>query len=459
MAIADGLPGSAIDAITDGVFTVDTEWRVTSFNSSAERITGTARESALGRPCCDVFRASICETQCALRQTLTTGRPVVNQVVYIVNAHGVRVPISISTAVLRDEHGGVIGGVETFRDLAEAGALRRERDGAVTCADLVGRSSAMSRIFEILPVVAAHDITVLIEGESGTGKELAARAVHELSPRRQKRFVAVSCAALPEALIESELFGYRAGAFTDARRDKPGRFAVADGGTLFLDEIGDIPLALQAKLLRVLQEREYEPLGGVEPVRADVRVLAATHRDLAALVEEGRFRSDLYYRINVFRVLLPPLRDRRDDIPLLTEHILARLAPAHGKDLAGVADEALALLLAHDYPGNVRELENILEHAAVLCQGGLVQVADLPPYLWQDAGPRSSAAARDSRPPAVGRRRTLREIETVLIEDALRQHHGNRTAAARALGIDPSTLFRRIKAAGIDVPPPRGRKR
>jgi PAS domain S-box-containing protein len=445
-----------LDSITDGVFTVDSDWRITFFNRAAERITGVPRDAAVGRRCCDVFRASICETACALRQTLDSGQPVVNKIVYIVNSSGARVPISISTAVLRDAEGRMAGGVETFRDLTQVEALRKALDARVTCADLVGRSPAMRSVFEMVRVVAAHDVTVLIEGESGTGKELVARAIHELSPRRRKRFVAVSCGALPDTLLESELFGYRAGAFTDARRDKPGRFALAEGGTLFLDEIGDIPLAMQAKLLRVLQEREFEPLGGVEPVKANVRIVAATHRDLAALVADGRFRGDLFYRINVFRVALPPLRERREDIPLLVEHLVAKISRLYGKDLSGVSDEGLALLLEHDYPGNVRELENILEHAAVLCDGGVIQAADLPAHVRR--GRRRSPVSGNATGTGAAARLTLRELETVLIEEALRHHQGNRTAAARALGVDPSTLFRRIKAAAIDVPPKPRRK-
>jgi len=437
-----------LDSVTDGLFTVDDQWRVTFFNRSAERITGVPRGRALGRQCAEVFRASICESACALRQTLATGQPVVNKVIYIVTADGRRIPISVSTAVLRDADGRVVGGVETFRDLTQVEELRKALHGRYSVGDIIGRSAPMRAVLDLLPVVAGHDTTVLVEGESGTGKELVARALHELSPRRRKRFVAVNCGALPETLLESELFGYRAGAFTDARRDKPGRFALAQGGTLFLDEIGDVPLAMQAKLLRVLQQREFEPLGGVEPVKADARIIAATNRNLDALVEQGRFRRDLLYRIAVFRIPLPPLRERRDDIPALVEHLVAKIARLRNKELAGVSDEVLRILLAHDYPGNVRELENVLEHAAVLCRGALIEVRDLPAHLGADGGTAGAAAKLSATAGARG----LRDLETSLIEDALRRHDGNRAAAARALGIDPSTVFRRIKAAGLDVP-------
>ncbi|MBM4085947.1 MAG: PAS domain-containing protein, partial [Planctomycetes bacterium] len=294
----DSLRDIILDSIADGVFTVDKDWRITSFNRAAEAITGVTRQEAIGKPCCDVFRASVCESECALRRTLETGKETVNKAVYIVNADGNRIPISISTAILRDRRGRVIGGVETFRDLSLVEELRKELTGQYTFADILGKSREMRRLFEMLPQVAASDSTVLIEGESGTGKELFARAIHDLSARRKKPFVAVSCAALPDALLESELFGYKAGAFTDARKDKPGRFALAEGGTAFLDEIGDISAAMQVRLLRVLQERTFEPLGGTESVKANVRVVAATNRELAKLVEDGKFRSDLYYRIN-----------------------------------------------------------------------------------------------------------------------------------------------------------------
>ena len=426
-----------LDYVPDGVFTVDADWRITSFNRAAEQITGIRRQDALGHRCCDVFRASICESACALKQTLATKRPVVNKVIYIVNAAGQRVPISVSTAVLKDDQGRVIGGVESFRDLRLVEELQRQAQAQDSFSNIIGRSVAMRELFELLPVVAASDSTVLIEGTSGTGKELVARAIHELSPRKAKRFVAVNCGALPDTLLESELFGYKAGAFTDAKKDKPGRFALAQGGTILLDEIGDISAAMQTRLLRVLQERVYEPLGGVEPVKADIRVIAATNKDLRQLVREGRFREDLFYRIHVVRLELPSLCERREDIPLLVEHFIARFNRLQGKDIAGVSDAVLARVMEHDFPGNVRELENVIEHAFVLCQGGLIEEQHLPPHL------RGDAANAGTRLP---RGLTLEAMEKLLIRDALQRHGASRAAAARELGINPSTLFRKIKS-------------
>ena len=424
-----------LDSVPDGVFTVDCEWRITSFNRAAERITGVARDEALGRPCCDVFRASICESACALRQTLATQRPVANKVVYIVNAQGERIPISISTAPLKDRRGKTIGGVESFRDLRLVNELREEAEQQDSFSNIIGRSVSMQELFELLPPVADSDSTVLIEGASGTGKEVVARAIHDLSPRRRKRFVAVNCGALPDTLLESELFGYKAGAFTDARKDKPGRFARAEGGTIFLDEIGDISPAMQTRLLRVLQERVYEPLGGIEPIRCDVRVIAASNRSLAALVKEGKFREDLYYRVHVVRLELPALRERREDLPLLIDHFVARFNRLKGRDIVGVSDAALARLMEYDFPGNVRELENIIEHAFVLCRSGLIEPAHLPPHL------REQGAGSSGLPTGL----TLAAMEKLLIRDALRRSKGNRAAAARELDMDVSTLFRKIK--------------
>ena len=380
-----------LDSINEGVFTVDPEWRITAFNRAAERITGVARQDALGKACCDVFHANICEKDCALRKTFETGKPVVNATAHIINQQGRRVPIRISTAILKDDTRRVIGGVETFQDLSQVEQLQKQLLSRFTFEDIVGRSPAMMRLFDLLPQIAASRSSVLIEGPSGTGKELFARAIHNLSPRRKKSFVPVNCAALPDTLLESELFGYKAGAFTDAKRDKAGRFARADGGTIFLDEIGDMSPALQVRLLRVLQDHVIEPLGAAAPVAVDVRVVAATNQDLAELVHAGTFRNDLYYRIRVVHLQLPALQQRREDIPLLVDHLVAKFNRLQGKDIAGVSVEAMARLMEHDFPGNVRELENIIEQAFVLCRGGLIELHHLPPEL-RPVGPAAQEA-------------------------------------------------------------------
>jgi PAS domain S-box-containing protein len=438
-----------LDSINEGVFTVDPEWRITAFNRAAERITGVSRKDAMGQACYDVFHANICEKECALRRTFDTGKPTVNATAHIINHQGVRVPIRISAAILRDDHGKVIGGVETFQDLSQIEQLRKELENRFTFEDIIGRSPEMRRLFDILPQIAESSSTVLIEGASGTGKELFARAIHNLSPRRKKRFIPVNCAALPDTLLESELFGHKAGAFTDAKRDKAGRFSLADGGTLFLDEIGDISPALQMRLLRVLQDHAVEPLGAVAPIQVDVRVVAATNKSLSELVQAGTFRDDLYYRIRVIHLPLPVLRQRREDIPLLVDHLVSKFNRLQGKDIAGVSAEAMACLMEHDFPGNVRELENIIEQAFVLCRMGIIELHHLPPEL-RPTGPFSS----DGSGPM-----SLQAMEKLLITEILRSHKGNRKQTAQDLGIDSSTLFRKIKRLRIEVPHTDGRGR
>lgn len=436
-----------LDSVNEGVFTVDRNWCITSFNAAAERITGISRDLAIGSRCCDVFRADICEKDCSLRRTMTNGVPVVNATANIINQHGERIPIRISTALLEDNAGTIIGGVETFQDLTQVEQLRKELESRYTFEDIVGRSPAMMRLFEVMPLVAESISTVLIEGPSGTGKELFARAIHNLSPRNKKPFIAVNCAALPDTLLESELFGYKAGAFTDAKRDKPGRFLLANGGTIFLDEIGDISPAMQVRLLRVLQERIIEPLGAIKPLAVDVRVIAATNRKLLSEVRSGRFREDLYYRIRVVHLELPELRKRREDVPLLVEHLIGKFNGLHGRNIAAVSDSVMARLMEYDFPGNVRELENIIEQAFVLCRGDVIEMFHLPPEL-RPASEQSHDGARPMR---------LDAIERLFITEALNRNGGNRKKTARELGIDVSTLYRKIINLHIEVPQQDGR--
>jgi PAS domain S-box-containing protein len=426
-----------LNSIADGVFTVDENWRITSFNKAAENIIGISRDEAIGKRCCDIFKASICETSCALRKTLQTGKPIINQVIYIIDSSGEKIPVSISTALLRSGDGKVIGGVETFRDLTQIENLRRELEKKYSFQDIISKNSKMLEIFDILPTISESDSTVLIEGESGTGKELVARAIHDLSSRKDKPIVTINCGALPDSLLEAELFGYKAGAFTGAQRDKPGRFAVADGGTIFLDEIGDISPALQVRLLRVLQEKTYEPLGANESAIADVRIIAASNKNLAALVKAGKFREDLYYRINVIRLVLPPLRDRKEDIPLLVDYFINQLNSLKNKLVTDISPQALTILMNHDYPGNIRELKNIIEHAFVLCQKSIIEIRNLPDYL------RPVVQEEEAEVPALG------DLEARIILSVLRKNNWNRAKTATELGIHKTTLWRKMKRYGL----------
>lgn len=437
-----------LESISDGVFTVDLAWRITSFNRAAEEITGVARSEAIGRLCSEVFRSSMCGADCGLKQTLETGKPIIGKSGYIIDAEGNRIPISISTAVLRDAGGRVIGGAETFRDLSEVEALRRELEGRFRVGDLASRSPLMQRVFEVLPAIAASPSTVLILGETGTGKELMARTIHGLSLRREGPFVAVNCGALPDTLLESELFGYKAGAFTGANKDKPGRFAMARGGTLFLDEIGEVSPALQVRLLRVLQERTYEPLGATRSETADVRVIVATNKDLTEQMRKGAFREDLYYRVNVVRVELPPLRRRKEDIPLLAEQFVERFNRLQRKSVKGIAAEALSLLMAYDWPGNVRELENVIERSFILCNEGFIDIAHLPEDLTKHGASASSSSNIQTAHDL---------LDAQSIRAALERNNYNRMAAARELGIHKTTFFRRMRRLGIPLPKRDGR--
>jgi PAS domain S-box-containing protein len=426
-----------LDSIADGVFTIDGQWRVTSFNRAAERITGTPRRRAIGQKCFDVFHADICQTACALKRTLETGKELIDLPVNILNSRGETLPISISTAVIRDPGGKIVGGAETFRDLSVLENLRKELSKQYTIGDIVSKNEALQRILSQLPNIAESRATVLIQGPSGSGKELLARAIHSLSLRKSGPYVVVSCAALPDALLESELFGYVRGAFTDAKKDKPGRFSLAEKGTLFLDEIGDISPALQVKLLRFLQEREYEPLGANRTVKADVRVIAATNKDLARQVETGAFREDLYYRLNVVKIELPALSRRREDIPLLVEHFLRRFAQKTNKRIGSVSREVMDLFLHYSFPGNIRELENALEHAFILCQDSQIRLEHLPAELLEKAKGRGDFEPAPQTP--------LEAAEKQALQRVLAHAGGNRKEAAKNLGVSYVTLWRKMK--------------
>ncbi len=450
--LIDSMPTSTdaiLESISDGVFTVDQEWRVTSFNRAAEEITGIRREEALGRLCSEVFRSSMCESECPLRQTLKDRKPIINKSGYIIDSDGKRIPISVSTAVLSDTAGNLLGGAETFRDLSEVVALRKELEGRLRIGDLISHSPAMKPVLEMVSALAASSTTALIQGETGTGKELMARAIHSMSTRADRPFVAVNCGALPDTLLESELFGYKKGAFTGASQDKPGRFFLARGGTLFLDEIGEISPALQVRLLRVLQEQVYEPLGATRSEKSTARIIVATNRDLAAMVKSGAFRQDLYYRINVISLEIPPLRKRKEDIPLLAEHFIEQFNRVQHKNVSGFTAGAYSLLMAHDWPGNVRELENVVERAFVLCRSSEIGQEHLPTEL-------TGGGIKVQIEPG-SMEDVVRTAEGQGILAALKKNSFNRVAAARDLGIHKTTLYRKMKALDLPLPEQNGR--
>ncbi|MFW5836369.1 MAG: sigma-54 interaction domain-containing protein [Desulfovibrionaceae bacterium] len=487
-------PDLILEHLAVGVFTVDPGFRITSFNAQAEEMTGFTRDEALGRLCYEIFRADMCFLgQCALRRAMDSETSIVRERAAILDKHNLERPVEITAAVLRDETGAVVGGVETILDDSDRAALEKRIKSSYSFEDVVGKSPAMQTLFEALPVLAASEATVLILGETGTGKGLLARAVHNASPRKDGPFVKINCAALPANLLESELFGYRKGAFTDAKADKPGMFELAHGGTVFLDEIGEMDVGLQAKLLQVLEDKEFYPLGGTRPARSDARVIASTNRDLAGMVRQGAFRADLFYRLQVAQLDLPPLRERREDVPLLADHFLQELGALDESAASGLSRAGLRVIMEHDLPGNARELRNILEYAAALKPGGVIEPRDLPRYLLQSAnatgppprpGPAGPAPTPDDLP---GQNRAPNALPTPTagsptdsippaasagpaqprpegaeptaapapasrrqrLERALAESGWSRTRAAALLGVSRTTLWRRMKQEGL----------
>jgi PAS domain S-box-containing protein len=425
-----------LDGINDGVFTTDDLTRVTYVNSAAEEILSIAREESIGKTCCDVVGLGLCENGCALKRVIETGREIIQSKTSVVGAGKKKIPVSLSATVLRDRDGVHKGVVVILRDLSAIEALRKEIESSYTYEDIISRNHRMRELFNTLPYISESGSTVLVEGRSGTGKELFARAIHNLSPQRAGPFIAVNCSAIPDTLLESELFGYVKGAFTNALADKPGRFALAEGGTLFLDEITDLPRPLQAKLLRVLEERQYDPLGGVESVKTDARIIASSNRSVADEVRRGAFREDLFYRLNVIKISLPELKERREDIPLLVDHFLRRFSERQGKEPPVVSGEVMRFLMGYDFPGNVREMENIINHACVLCRQGTIYLEHLP---------RELTDGLSSMQPITVLKDHLMDSERELIRSTLAQHKGDRAKAALALNIGRTSLWRKMK--------------
>ncbi len=405
-----------VDSVAEGVIYVE-NFTVKYANPAAAEITGFPLNEAFGRKCFEVLRTEICQSACPIRE----GKPLPwkEEGVSCLDRFNEEKFINIKVRNLGK------GWAIIFEDRTREVRLSKEVQGKFRLRDIITASPKMLEIISLLPRFAASSAPVLIEGESGTGKELVASALHHLSPRSSGPYLKINCATIPEGLLESELFGYVKGAFTDARTDKEGIFSLAHGGTLLLDEIAEMPLSLQAKLLRVLEEGEFLPLGATSPRRVDVKIVAATNKDLASLVRKGRFREDLFYRLNVLYIKLPPLRERKEDIPLLVEHFVELFNFITGKPVEGLSEKALKVLMDYDYPGNVRELRNIIEAAFVLVSGRVIDVEHLPAYLRGE------------------------EAERRKLEEALRRAKWRRGEAAKLLGLSRSTLWRKMKKYGI----------
>ena len=431
-----------LDNLDVGIFTVNRGGLINFFNCTAETISGYDRHQVLGKSCAMFFSGENAKDVCLLKNSMSTGKARVNCKGHMTDTDGVTIPIRASYMALKNEKNIIVGGLATFHDMTLAHQLNRAISNRYTFHDMIGKEPAMQKIFEMVSVVAPSDATVLVEGATGTGKDLLAKVIHSASTRTTGAFVKVNCAAIPENLIESEIFGYVKGAFTGADRDKPGRFADAEGGTIFLDEIGDLPLSLQAKLLRVLEDREFYPLGSRRTHKVNVRIISATNRQLRTLVDQGLFREDLYYRLNVMRIELPLLRDRRGDLPLLIRHIARTLCAARGVSAPAISKATMQILLNYDYPGNVRELENILEHALIICREAVIHPDHLPDYVRQRKPARQN-------PPALIVPATSPTPEHQRILEVLEKTGGHRIKAARELGMERTTLWRKMKKYGI----------
>lgn len=426
-----------MDSVADGLFTVDEGLTITHFNKAAEEITGVSQTEAIGKPCFEIFKSEVCSGACPMVEAIATGQSIQREV-EITDLKGRKKLISVSASTLFDTAGNVIGGVETVRDLTPITSIKEEIQEKYSFRSLVSRNPGMRRLFDVMEDIAASNATVFINGESGTGKELFARAIHDLSPRKNGPMVTVNCGALPETLLESEIFGVRKGAFTGATENRPGRLEMCNGGTFFLDEIGDLPLPLQVKLLRVLENHEFQPLGARTPIKADVRFITATHRNLEEMVAEGTFRQDLYFRINIVTLHIPPLRDRREDIPLLIDMALQRFNLTYNKKVRTISPEVLKLMLTHPFPGNVRELLNLIEQSVILCRGTEITLDHLPANFLNMTQDHSQAIRRSGKLPSAAELRSL-----------LNRYDGNRSDVARELNIDRTTLWRWMKRLDV----------
>ncbi|MDY0191403.1 MAG: sigma 54-interacting transcriptional regulator [Desulfuromonas sp.] len=422
-----------LDSVADGVFTVDNDMLITSFNRAAEEITGFNRDEAMGQPCCEIFRTNVCFDKCPVREALASNSKITHREVDLLDRNNREIPISVNASVLRNSQGDTIGGVETFRDLSQLHALNQEVEHRFSFHNMISRNPRMQQLFDILPDVASSDVTVLIQGDSGTGKELFAQALHNLSYRKDKPLVVINCGALPEQLLEAEIFGVRKGAYTGAVADRAGRLSAAEGGTLFLDEIGDLPLALQVKLLRVLENNEYQALGSDDTRHANVRFIAATHRDLSMQVAQNNFRQDLFYRLNVITIKIPALSERSEDIPLLLEIGLKKFCAKYGKKIRNFSPQAMEYLMQHPYQGNVRELLNMVERAVILCREQQIELEQLPI--------KTANISSQERKQPLSRTELIRLLE---------RYRGNKKLVANYLRIDRTTLWRWIKKHHID---------
>lgn len=426
-----------LENIGEGVLIIDDTFRITYFNPKAVSLTGIPRQEALGKHCYEILALSNCTEGCPVQKMIEQGESFVDYRSFIKRPDHAAVPVEVRFSILRDRQNLFSGGIITVRDLPSQYNELEGDHQIYSFQGIYSNNKRLLEIFEILPDLSRSDASVLLQGESGTGKELFAAAIHNLSYRKNNPFIIVNCAALPENLLESELFGYVKGAFTDAKQNKPGRFQLAHQGTLFLDEVGDISPSLQAKLLRVVEEKAFTPLGGTHVVKVDVRIISASNRDLEHMVTVGTFRRDLYYRFNVVKLEIPPLRERPEDIPILIQHFINQFNKKTFRNIEGVSTNYLEVLKNYKFPGNVRELENIIEHAFVMCRGNTIRRNHLPSYL--------SRTPQNQENPLGSVERLFNQMERETILKVLAKHKGNRSTAAGELGMHRTTLWRKLR--------------
>lgn len=436
-----------LNCVASGIFAVDLNQNIIFFNKEAEEITGFTQAQAWNQKCYDIFRTKSCPNNCCLKKASKSGREIVKGKSVILTQANKKLHISYTASLLRDEKGEIVGWVQSIFDDSARVALEKKIKESYTFDDIIVRHETILRLLEILPTLAASDTSILITGETGTGKDIFARTIHNTSQRKKGPFVKVNCAALPDQLLESELFGYSKGAFTDAKNNKPGRFQLAEGGSIFLDEIGDLSLRLQAKLLQVLDEKEFFPLGATGPIKVNVRVIAATNQNLSKMVKERTFREDLYYRLKVVEIELPALRDRPSDIPLLVEHFVREIASTLGKEIPSISHGVMRTLLTYSFPGNVRELRNIVEYSLLLSSNSRIEVEDLPKYLLKYCNSFSRSLLLPSHDFS---KDYLLATEKKALLETLEVNRWRIQDTANSLQISRTTLWRKLRKYGVN---------
>lgn len=429
-----------LDNLKDGIIAHDLERNIFFFNKEAERITGFKREDVIGRDCHEALNGPFCGGRCGFCGGEEKCFENIQYNTNIISKSGSTRNIEMSVTMMLDDNGDEFGVLASFRDMTEIIDLKLRTNEITSFSNIIGQDKMMLNVFQQIRDVANYDYPVHISGETGTGKELVANAIHNESLRGGGVFVPVNCGALPENLIESELFGHVKGAFSGAVREKKGRFQLAEGGTLFLDEVAELSMDMQVKLLRVLQEKTFEKVGGEKTFKANVRIISATNKDLLKEVKNGRFREDLYYRLNVIPISIPPLRKRKNDIPLLCDHFLAKISKGHGEDKLDISKDSIIELLKYPWPGNVRELENAMQFATVRCKDGTIKPLDLPMELKNRNGGDTVVTKGPSK-----------KLNIESVKEALKETGGNKAKAARVLGVGRATLYRFLGSNPLDI--------